>query len=306
MTKLHIGPVPDWVSAKADAYADIYTRSYPVLDPEELESNAYDEVVIAAPAQNEARRYLIALGLKALKADGNLIVTAAKTAGGSRLAKEIEALGLEGATDSRNHAKTVTATKTSALNTEIADIWLAQGELQLLPESDIWTQPGIFCWDRIDPGTEMLLSHLQKLSGRGADVGCGLGLLSIISLENNPDITKITLCDNDRRAIKAARDNLEEAHEKTNFIWHDALLPHADLKDLDFVIINPPFHFEGVEDKALGQKLLIRVADMLKRNGKALIVANRHLPYETILAQHYREIKVLEENRGYKILEARK
>lgn len=306
MTKLHIGPVPEWVSSNADAYADIYTRHYPVLDPETLADNSYDEIVLAAPAQNEARRYLIALALKALKENGSFVVTAAKTAGGSRLAKEIEAIGLDVATDSRNHAKTITTTKTSALNGEFLDIWIAQGELQLLPESDIWTQPGIFCWDRIDPGTELLLPHLQKLSGRGADIGCGLGLLSIISLENNQDITSLVLCDNDRRAINAARENLAEAHEKTSFIWHDALLPHDALKELDFIIINPPFHIEGTEDRSLGQKLLIRVADMLKRNGKALIVANRHLPYETILAQHYREIKVIEENRGYKILEARK
>ncbi|WP_163545134.1 methyltransferase, partial [Klebsiella pneumoniae] len=62
------------------------------------------------------------------------------------------------------------------------------------------------------------------------------------------------------------------------------------LKALDFVVMNPPFHDGGAEDKALGQAFVRRAADLLKPRGTCWLVANRHLPYEAVLAPLFKTV----------------
>ena len=55
---------------------------------------------------------------------------------------------------------------------------IAEGAPRFVDEIGFWSQPGVFSWDRIDPGSALLLVHLPALSGRGADLGCGIGVLA--------------------------------------------------------------------------------------------------------------------------------
>jgi 16S rRNA (guanine1207-N2)-methyltransferase len=55
----------------------------------------------------------------------------------------------------------------------------------------------VFSWDRIDPGTALLMQHLPALSGRGADIGCGIGILARAVLAS-AKVEQITLIDIDR------------------------------------------------------------------------------------------------------------
>ena len=49
------------------------------------------------------------------------------------------------------------------------------------------------------------------------------------------------------------------------------------VEGLDFVVMNPPFHDGGAEDKALGVAFIEAAARMLARRGACWLVANRHL-----------------------------
>ncbi len=55
---------------------------------------------------------------------------------------------------------------------------IAAGAPRLEPGLGLWTQPGVFSWDRLDPGTALLMEALPRLSGKGADLGCGVGVLA--------------------------------------------------------------------------------------------------------------------------------
>ena len=57
---------------------------------------------------------------------------------------------------------------------------------------------------------------------------------------------------------------------------------------LDFVVMNPPFHDGGAEDRLLGQTFIRQAAIMLRRGGLLWVVANRHLPYEAVLGELFR------------------
>ena len=85
---------------------------------------------------------------------------------------------------------------------------IAEGAPRFSEELGVWTQPGVFSWDRLDPGSALLLQHLPGFTGRGADLGCGLGYLTRHVL-TSPHIINVTMIDIDRRAIELAAKNVE-------------------------------------------------------------------------------------------------
>jgi 16S rRNA (guanine1207-N2)-methyltransferase len=164
----------------------------------------------------------------------------------------------------------------------------------------------VFSWDRLDPGTALLLEWVDGLSGRGADLGCGVGILGKRVLES-PDVRQLLCADIDRRAIDAARRNI--ADPRARFLHRDlrawdASASEPDMANLDFVIMNPPFHAGGAEDRGLGPTFISAAAGMLRKGGVCRLVANVALPYETTLAAEFSTGTILARAGGYKILEA--
>ncbi|MDP2215237.1 class I SAM-dependent methyltransferase [Phenylobacterium sp.] len=260
-----------------------------------------DGLTILAPPGTVERRYVLAQGLRALKVGGTMTALAPKAKGGSRLGKELKAFGLEVAEDARRHHRICVVVRPAELDLSEA---LAAGAPRLSPELGLWTQPGIFSWDRIDPGTALLLSRLPTQAGVGADFGCGLGLLAHGVLASQA-VTGLTLIDIDRRAVACATRNVSDA--RAQVVWADIRQGVPALSDLDFVVMNPPFHDGGAEDRALGAAFIAQAAGVLRHGGKLLMVANRHLPYERPLADSFgAKVKLLAEEGGYKLYEARR
>ena len=78
------------------------------------------------------------------------------------------------------------------------------------------------------------------------------------------------------------------------------------LNGLDFVVMNPPFHNAGSEDKKLGQAFIQSAANILRPGGACWLVANRHLPYEAALTSAFKSVRLDFESGGFKIYEAHK
>ena len=116
-------------------------------------------------------------------------------------------------------------------------------------------------------------------------------------------VTGVDLVDIDRRAIAAAQRNINDP--RATFHWAD-VRRQASLKDLDFVVMNPPFHDGGVEDRALGLAFVQRSHHMLRDGGTAWLVANLHLPYESVLSTAFSQISLRAEKGGFKVYEAKK
>lgn len=179
---------------------------------------------------------------------------------------------------------------------------IAEGAPCFVDAMGLWSQPGIFSWDRIDPGTALLLSVLPSLTGRGADLGCGIGVIARAVLVG-PHVTQLALVDIDQRAMAAARRNITDP--RASFHWADVRRMDG-LKELDFVVMNPPFHDGGQEDRALGETFMRQSHRMLRDGGTAWLVANRHLPYETVLFATFSETVLRAEKDGFKVYEAKK
>jgi 16S rRNA (guanine1207-N2)-methyltransferase len=258
-------------------------------------------MTMLAPPGTLERRYAMALALRAIAPGGAFTVLAPKDRGGNRLRKELEAFGCTVEETARRHHRIAVAVRPATI--AHIDEALANGAPRQIEELGLWSQPGVFSWDRIDPGTALLLQHLPPFSGRGADFGCGLGLLANAVLQS-AKVTQLTLIDIDRRAVQCAQHNI--ADPRAQFRWTDARDADPDLSALDFVVMNAPFHDAGTEDKALALSFVKRAAEVLRKDGVCWLVANRHLPYEAILQPLFKRVTLKLETGGYKIYEALK
>ena len=263
---------------------------------ESLAPQSLDAISMLAPPGVVERRYAVALALMALKVGGELTVLAPKDKGGSRLAKELAAFGLDPQETFKAHHRICVVARPETIDG--LDDAIAAGA----PRQDgLWTQPGVFSWDRLDPGSALLIEVLPEMSGQGGDFGCGIGVLSLAALRS-PKVTKLVMIDADRRAVEAARRNVEDG--RADIRWAD--LRQLELSGLAFVVMNPPFHDGGREDKSLGLVFIRQAAAALRKGGVCWLVANRHLPYEAEMAPLFSEVTLKGKNGGYKVYEARK
>lgn len=291
-------PPPQLASVPAGAL-QVSPRSPGAAALETVAPASLNAVVLAAPPGTLERRYALALALRALKPGAALTALAPKEKGGARLAAELTAFGCEVEETARRHHRichTVRPEQPGGVDQALE----AGGPRRL--DALGWTQPGLFSWDRLDPGTRLLVDTLPSLPGRGADLGCGAGLLAKAVLETAA-VTRLALVDLDRRAVEAARRNLDDP--RASFHWADARTG-PDLAGLDFVVTNPPFHDGGAEDRRLGQAFIAAAHGALRPGGVLWLVANRHLPYEDALRSRFSAVTLRAERDGFKVCEARR
>lgn len=255
-------------------------------------------MAMLAPAGTLERQYAIALALRAITPQSTLTVLALKDKGGLRLGKELAGFGCSVSETSRRHYRICLCRKPDLVTG--MDEALAAGAMRWDAWLNIWTQPGVFSWNRIDPGSALLARELPMLSGQGADLGCGIGYLSAAIL-SSPQVRHLALIDIDRRAVAAAKRNVDDP--RVNVHWGDvrASMP---FEKLDFVVMNPPFHDGGIEDQSLGQAFIRRASESLRPGGVCWLIANRHLPYEAVVQSHFRRFSIKAQAEGYKIYEA--
>ena len=229
--------------------------------------------------------------------------------GGNRLQKDFAALGLKGEAQSKHHAKVVAARKIAKdFRADIAEEWQRAAALQTVPATGLVSCPGLFAWDRLDRGSALLLEQLPKdLRGHGADLGCGHGALASAMLQGQDTGIKSLQClDADARAVEACRVNLQPFAAVATCRWSDVTRDAVATRPLDWIVMNPPFHEGKLTDASVGAAFIAAAAKSLRRAGSLWMVANSHLPYESVLEKNFGQYEKLAERDGYKIYCARK
>jgi 16S rRNA (guanine1207-N2)-methyltransferase len=163
------------------------------------------------------------------------------------------------------------------------------------------TQSGVFSADKVDRGSQLLAQALpEKLPNRIADLGAGWGYLSDHILKRD-NVKSLDLIEAEHRALSSARLNITDP--RAAFHWADA----TTFKPTDayqMVVTNPPFHTGRSATPELGQAFITSAAKMLIGQGTLLLVANRHLPYETLLADRFHNVSERVGDAGFKVLQA--
>lgn len=163
------------------------------------------------------------------------------------------------------------------------------------------TVPGVFSVAEVDAGSQLLAAHLPRtLPARMADLGAGWGYLSAACLVRD-GVEQMHLVEAEAAALDLARANVSDP--RAQFHWADATqftLPEA----LDGVVMNPPFHTGRKPQPALGSAFIAAAARMLKGRGQLWMVANRHLPYEGVLADLFGQHEILAETGAFRVWHA--
>jgi len=166
--------------------------------------------------------------------------------------------------------------------------------------------PGMFSHDRVDAGSRLLAENLPAdLSGHAADFCAGWGYLSAELIRRCPGITSLDVYEADHASLQAAGQNLGGARVPVGFHWRDLATEPVERK-FDVIVMNPPFHQGRAGDPSLGQAMIRAASAALKPNGRLLMVANRHLPYEPVLAASFRQSGEIVRDAGFKVLWGRR
>lgn len=256
----------------------------------------FQTAIVILPRSKAAARANIADAVTRLEPGGALWIDGQKTDGVDAILKELRKLVDVGDIHSKAHGKIFRVTSTDA--DWLPKDWVAKST-EVAP--GYATRPGVFSADGIDPGSELLIRNLpERMPTRIVDLGAGWGWLSGQVLAR-PGIEVIHLVEADHAALESARDNVTDPRAK--FHWADARefrLPDP----VNGVIMNPPFHNGRDSDPRLGAAFIATAAGLLTGAGKLWMVANRHLPYETVLREHFAQVTEIGGDNRYKIFEA--
>lgn len=242
---------------------------------------------------------LFAMAMDHVVPGGVIAVDGQKTEGIESILKAVKRVMAIDGVISKSHGKIFWLTRPDEVPEGIAD-WRA---VPRAIEGGWVTAPGMFSSNGPDAGSELLAALVPKMKGAVADLGAGWGYLAASVLQEQKAIASLDLIEAEWSALEAAKINVTD--ERARFFWADATRFEPDQR-YDAVISNPPFHTGRAADPALGQAFIVAAARMLKPSGQFFMVANRHLPYEATLKQHFGTGAMLAEMEGYKLYHASK
>lgn len=283
---------------------DLGAGGYEVVTDIPEGEGLYDTALVAITKNMLESRYLLARAITALRPGGRLIAAGENFAGGRRLPKLLQEFGLRFSNSVSRYKSRAVSVEVEDYDAQAVQAALAGGEAQQVLDGAYISRPGIFGWNKVDKGSALLACALPDyLSGRGADFGCGYGYLSREALQGHPDISELIAIDVDARAVACCEKNLK-GNDKTKTLWADLTDPSQAPQNLDFILMNPPFHDGKQTDISLGTAMIENAAKALSPGGVLWMVANRHLPYEQPLQTLFKNVEKVREENGFKVFRA--
>lgn len=264
-------------------------RGIPVTPTQEAESASS---VVFCHRSKQATFHLIARAFQQTAPGGTVAIDGAKTDGIESINKALKERfgGVE--TISKAHGKLIWTQRPDTLPQ--LDHWISEPR----QVDGFWTSAGVFSADGIDAGSALLIKHLPKLKGRGVDLGAGWGFLAHHVL-TSADVVALDLIEADHAALEMARRNIDDP--RATFHWADVMTHQGQY---DFVVSNPPFHTSRKAEPAIGQGFISKAAHLLAPKGSFWMVANKNLPYEAVLGDHFAQIDVVAQTGGFKVISA--
>lgn len=264
-------------------------------------------VLILPPRQRDETRALFARALDHVADDGTIMVAVANDEGARSGESDLARLCGPIRNLSKHKCRVFWIDRDRAIiDDALRTQWRMADAIQPIADGRLVSRPGLFAWDRIDSASALLTAHLPTtLAGRVADLGAGYGYISHHLLTHAPGITAMHLYEAEARALEPARINMTGCGSDVpiEVIWHDVTrgLPHR----YDVIVSNPPFHHQGRADQPdLGRAFIRAAADALTDIGEFWLVANRHLPYETTLAERFAQVRAVAGSNGFKVIHA--
>ena len=175
---------------------------------------------------------------------------------------------------------------------------------------EVVERPGTFSSGHLDVGSALLLQVLATVPEPDAealvlDLGCGNGVLAA-SLAGRWPAARFLLADVSDRAVAAASATISRNGFADRSTIHVADGGHG-IPDasVDMVVTNPPFHQGHALDRDLTDRLLTDAARVLRPDGVAYVVVQRHLKLHATMARWFKAVDVISKHPSHVVLEAR-
>ena len=173
----------------------------------------------------------------------------------------------------------------------------------------------VFSRNGLDLGTRTLLPFLHDHLGEPADpdralqvadLGCGNGVMGILSALNNPD-AEYSFFDESFHAVRSARENWDTAFPDRDaaFVVGNGLADTPP-RHFDVILCNPPFHQDHVVGDETAWRMFLAAHRSLAKDGSLLVVGNRHLGYHNKLHRLFGGVEHLGGTHKFVVLHARR
>jgi len=274
------------------------------LHPVTREEGLFDACLYLGTPQREENLANFGRGLLSLRPGGLFLCSMPNDLGAGRYEKILRGLAPLEVQFSKFHSRVFGVVLPEEPDRELLAEWAARAQFRRSDRTGLFTCPGLFGWDKIDEGSQLLARHLPvDLKGCGADLGAGYGYLAHSVLSTRRQVARLDLFEAEEMALQAARLNLRELDSKAavGYHWHDVTtgIPSGQY---DWIVMNPPFHQGRARSLELGARFVRLAARGLRRDGVLYMVANRHLPYEGLLEEVLGQVRRVAETPGFKVL----
>lgn len=301
------------ITNRYDVYQDCLGRSFDIrfsdYDLSHIEDNSLDQIVYRISKEKLVVHHLINEAFRTLTPGGKLIISGEKNEGAkSYITKASKLFGEKvPAKKNGNGYLGIINKHASFCRDELLDDkhYPRIREIGKIDEYPILSKPGLFGWEKIDQGSQLLMDTAEQYFASGShpssilDLGCGYGYLTLRTL-NWPGIDRRQATDNNAAAIACSTENFNQ--------FKLAVTVSADdcgsniTSQFDCVLCNPPFHQGFSVDSGLTTKFLKNSAARLAPNGIALFVVNQFIGIEKRALEFFKRVEPLSSDKQFKVL----
>lgn len=270
----------------------------------------FQRIVYRLSKEKLVAHHCINQAIRHLSPDGELVVIGGKQDGVKSIAKN--------AAQIYGQKNTTRKVGSSYLATFTGAVSLAQD--QRLPTNDygklrqvhhkgecFYSKPGVFGWEKVDRGSELLVSTLptiqryMKSVNSVLDLGCGWGYLMLAT--KAWDVQTRCATDNNIAAIDAATKNFAEHGLDVECIADDCA---SNIRGrFDLILCNPPFHQGFAVSDALTEKFLAAASRLSRRSTRAIFVVNQFVPLAKHAGKYFSQCRLLLAEDGFCVYELR-
>ncbi len=274
------------------------------FDFSNFDLTAIDSVVLRIAKEKAINLHIISEAFKHLKKNGKLILIGYKNEGIKSLCSKIQS-SYECRISIKKYKSQLHLVEIETPYAQSEVLSEAQySELQKLciNNTEFYTKPGVYGWNKIDRGSELLIEALSKNKQaidtlEVLDLGCGYGYLSIKAKELG--FQRIDATDNNAAAIHSCLSNFQ-MYSMSGEVFADDHAKHRE-KKYDLVLCNPPFHKGFGHTKSLTEIFTQQASSLLKPNGEAYIVTNQFIGIEKIADKLFSASVLLLKQEGFKV-----
>jgi 16S rRNA (guanine1207-N2)-methyltransferase len=168
----------------------------------------------------------------------------------------------------------------------------------------VCSRPGVFAWDRLDRGTQLLLESLDVAGGETVlDLGCGYGIVGLVAAQK---AGQVYLLDADVEAVESARRTVAlNGLANCQVLASDCAAAVGEVT-FDVVATNPPFHQGKATTYDVALQFVRDAARVLRPKGRFYLVANRFIRYENAIREAFGNVQAVYTDAQYKVLRSTK